>query len=137
MVRRMLCSLCVLSLCAVLAVAADKEKKTDTKDKNDKKHKEAKITKIDAKKGTVTVKMADKNGKDVEKTFKLAEEARYMDSTGKVVAVDVFTSGDEVLIVEAEGKVKEMKKKDKTDTAKKSDKDKTTDKKSDKDKKDK
>ena len=48
----------------------------------------------------------------MEKTFKLAEDIRYMDSTGKVAAVDVFTSGDYVLIVEREGKIHEMKKHD-------------------------
>ena len=91
---------------------------TDTKDKTAKKAKEAKITKVDAKKGTVTVKMEDK-GKEVEKTFKLAEDIEYMDSTGKVATVEIFISGDQVLIVEAEGKITKMKKCDKSAPAKK------------------
>lgn len=65
---------------------------------------------MDAKAGTVTLKMKDKDGKDVEKTFKLAEDIRYLDSTGRVAAIDVFQSGNEVLIVEQEGKLKEMRK---------------------------
>jgi len=113
----MLCSLAVVGLCAALAMADDKAKSGTGKD--DKDQKEAKITKVDAKKGTVMVKMKDEKGKEVEKTFKLAEDIHYFDSTGKVAAVDVFTSGDWVLIVEREGKVTQMKKKDKKDTGKK------------------
>ncbi len=118
MFRSMLCSLAMLGVCVAFA-AADKEK-TDTKGKSDKKAKEAKITKVDAKKGTVTVKMQSK-GKEVEKTFKLAETIEYMDSTGKVATADIFTSGDMVLIVEAEGTITKMKKKDKAETTKKPD----------------
>ena len=72
---------------------------------------EATITNVDAKKGTVTVRMKDKEGKEVERTFTLAEDARYFDSTGKVAALDVFRSGNEVLVVEEEGKLKQMQQK--------------------------
>jgi uncharacterized protein YigE (DUF2233 family) len=75
-----------------------------------KEHSQATITKVDAKKGTVTVTMKDKEGKDTEKTFQLMEDAEYLDSTGRVATIDVFQSGDEVLILEADGKIKEMKK---------------------------
>jgi hypothetical protein len=112
MFQKLLCAFAVLALC-VMGALADKDTK-DTKDTKDKKQSEAKIVKVDAKKGTVTVKMKDKDGKETEKTFTLAEDIRYLDSTGKVAAVDVFTSGDWVLIVEREGKVHEMKKKEKT-----------------------
>ena len=118
MIRSMLCSLMMLGVCAAFGFA-DKEK-TDSKDKTDKKAKEAKITKVDAKKGTVTVKMQSE-GKEVEKTFNLAEDIEYMDSTGKVATVAIFTSGDMVLIVEREGKITKMKKKDKANTKKKPD----------------
>ncbi len=40
---------------------------------------------------------------------------------GKVVAIDVFTSGDWVPIGERDGKIAQMKKKDKSDTDKKAD----------------
>lgn len=73
-------------------------------------HAQAKITNVDAKKGTVTVMTKDKKGKDVERTFKLMEDAEYFDSTGKVARLDVFQSGDEVLIVESEGNLAELKK---------------------------
>jgi hypothetical protein len=98
-----------LGLVLSVGVAAADDKKSD-----DKGHR-ATITKIDAKNHTLMVKMKGKDGKDTEKTFKLTEEIRYADSTGKVVAVDVFKSGDEVLVLEADGKLKEVKqaKKDK------------------------
>ena len=59
--------------------------------------------------------MKDRAGKEIEKTFYLTEDAEYIDSTGKVATIDIFQSGDEVLIVESEGKIKELKK----DTTKK------------------
>jgi hypothetical protein len=89
------------------------------KDKTAGKAKEITITKVDVKKGTVTAKMQIK-GKDVEKTFKLAEDIEYMDSTGKVATVDIFTSGEMVLIVERDGMITRMAKKDASDTKKKS-----------------
>jgi hypothetical protein len=54
--------------------------------------------------------MKDRNGKKVEKTFYLTEDAEYIDDTGRVATIDVFQSGDEVLIVESEGKITELKK---------------------------
>jgi hypothetical protein len=77
-----------------------------------KNEKEATITKLDAKKGSATVKMQHE-GKDVEKTFKLADEIEYMDSTGKVANVEIFTLGDLVLYVESEGQITKLKKCDK------------------------
>ena len=75
-----------------------------------RKHAEATITKVDAKDGTLTVKMMDKTGKEVERTFHLTEESEYIDSTGRVAALDVFQSGDYVLLIEENGTIKEMKK---------------------------
>jgi hypothetical protein len=75
-----------------------------------KKHgKEATITKLDGGGKTATVKTRQE-GKDVEKTFKLADEIEYMDSTGKVANVEIFTSGDLVLYVESEGQITKLKK---------------------------
>lgn len=106
MVRTLLALTLGLTLAAGATFADDK--KTGNKDSG--KGKEATITKIDSKAHTVTVKMKDKGGKETEKTFKLAEAVRYVDSTGEVVAIDVFRSGDYVLILEAEGQVKEIRK---------------------------
>jgi len=81
-----------------------------------KNEKEATITKLDAKKGTATVK-TQHEGKDVEKSFKLADEIEYMDSTGKVATIEIFTLGDLVLYVESDGQITKMKKKEKSDTS--------------------
>ena len=106
MMRAMLSSVLVLAVVAVgLATWADDAKKTDAK-----KGVKATITKVDPKAKTITVKMKDKDGKDVEKTFNLTEDVVYMDSTGKVATLDVFQNGDQILVVEAEGKIKQLQK---------------------------
>ncbi len=107
MIRRMFCAMLVIGLCTGLANAADK-KADKAKDS-----KEAKITKVDAKNGTVDVKMTDEKGKEVTKTFKLAEDIEYVDSTGKVATIDIFTAGDMILYVEEDGQLKMMKNQDK------------------------
>ena len=104
MFRSILCLVVMLGVCG------------GCKGKPDNKAEEATITKVDAKKGTVVVKMQRK-GKEVEKTFRLAEDIEYMDSTGNVGSAEIFTSGDMVLIVEREGTITKMKKKDKAEIA--------------------
>jgi membrane protein implicated in regulation of membrane protease activity len=74
----------------------------------DNKGVQAQITNMHEQDGTVTVKLKDKSGKDVEKTFKLTGAVRYFDSTGRVAALDIFRSGDQVLVVEKEGKLSEL-----------------------------
>jgi hypothetical protein len=106
MLRFVACSTALALYCA-FSLTADEKTKTDSKDK--KQH-EATVTKVDANKGTITLKMKDRNGKETERTFTLAEDIRMMDDTGKVVAIDVFRSGNRVLVVEREGKIVEMKK---------------------------
>jgi hypothetical protein len=75
---------------------------------NKKDQVKATIEKVDRENGTITVKMKDKNGQEVEKTFKLTADIDYFDSTGKVAKIGVFRSGDEVLIIEAKGKLKSV-----------------------------
>ncbi len=79
------------------------------------KHAMATIANIDAKAGTVTVKMRDSSGKEVEKTFHLVADSEYLDDTGRVAVEDVFKSGDEVLIVEDQGQIQAIKKADAKD----------------------
>jgi hypothetical protein len=98
----------VLTIFAIgMARADDTKDKARTKDKHRTK---ATITKVDAKNGTITVKMKGKKGKEVEKTFKLTEDIVYLDSTGRAARIDIFQSGDDVLIMEREGKLKELRK---------------------------
>src|SRR5207248_5333007 len=105
-----LCSAAVLALCVGGAFAQATKDTKDTKDKNKGKHAHATITKVDSKNGTITVRMQNKEGKEETRTFKLTEVIRYLDSTRRVAAVDVFRSGDEVLVIEEEGRLKEVKK---------------------------
>ncbi len=106
MFRSMLVSLGMLGI--FVSVSFSNVEQTATKE-TDKKAKEATIVKIDGKKNTVQVSMKV-DGKDVEKTFKLADNIEYADSTGKVAVIDIFTSGDMVLFVEEDGTVSKLKK---------------------------
>ena len=108
MLRAFLGSVGVLFLMASLVTADDKT--NQDKNANKDKHQQATITKVDRKNHTVTVRMKDKNGKEVTKDFKLAEDIRMLDEKGNVAAIDVFQSGNDVLVVEREGKLVEMKK---------------------------
>jgi hypothetical protein len=107
MLRSFCCSMAVL---AIFVAGLQAEGKKDKGDKDNKKAKQATITKVDAKKGTITVSMKNDQGKDVERTFKLTPDIRMFDSTGKAVAIDVFKSGNDILVVEQEGKLKEIRK---------------------------
>jgi hypothetical protein len=108
MLRTSLGSLVVLVLCLGVLLGSDKDDKQG-KDKHKGHHRRATITKVDPEHHTVTVRMKNRQGKEEERTFRLAEDIRYLDSTGRVAAVDVFRSGDEVLVVEREGRLVEMK----------------------------
>jgi uncharacterized protein YigE (DUF2233 family) len=91
----------VLAILAVGLARADDVKNKCDKDKN---HAQATITKVDAQKRKVTVTWKDQDGKQVDKSFYLAENAEYVDDTGRVATIDVFRSGDEVLIVESKAR---------------------------------
>jgi hypothetical protein len=52
--------------------------------------------------------MKNQQGKDVQKTFKLTGDVVYFDSTGNVAAADIFRSGNDVLVVEEEGNLREL-----------------------------
>jgi hypothetical protein len=114
MFRSILCSVVILALGAGFMVA-NQEKG----EKIDKKGKEAKITKLDGKKHTATVTIKSKDDdKGVSKTFKLAEDIEYVDSDGKAGTIEIFTSGDMVFIIEIEGTISKMTKKEKSETKK-------------------
>jgi Ca2+-binding EF-hand superfamily protein len=106
MPRTFLSLLTVVVLLACSAHADDKEKK----DKDAPKPVTATIVKVDAKKGEITVKLTDDKGKETEKTFKLSDDVRYLDETGRVVKLDVFQAGHDALIVESDGKLRELRR---------------------------
>ncbi len=68
----------------------------------------ATITRVDPKKGTLTVQMKDPSGKNVERMFRLTGDVRYYDSAGRNATVDAFQVGNEILVVQEKGKLKEV-----------------------------
>jgi Ca2+-binding EF-hand superfamily protein len=82
----------------------------EQKDKDRQQPAHATITKIDAQKGEICVQYTDNTGKSHQKTFHLAEDVCFLDETGKLVKLDVFESGNDVLVVESEGKLRELRR---------------------------
>jgi hypothetical protein len=101
-------SLCLVVTAFLLgsSLAADQK---DTKNNKDRALK-ATITHVDSKAGTITVKMTDEKGKDVERTFKLREDVRLLDDKGKVVAINAFQVGNDVVVIERDGLLREIHK---------------------------
>jgi hypothetical protein len=106
MLRTFVGSLALVFLVGGLVLADDKNNQDKNKPKGEE-HK-AKITKVDAKNHEISVKFM-KNGKETEEKFKLTEDIEYLDSTGRVAQLDLFRSGDDVLIIEREGKLVRVK----------------------------
>jgi Ca2+-binding EF-hand superfamily protein len=102
----------ILALVAATAVLASSLAAADLepKDQNAARFTKATITKVDARKGEITVRCTDAQGKTQEKIFHLADEVRLLDETGRVVNIDVLESGNEALIVESAGKLKEIRR---------------------------
>jgi len=67
------------------------------------------ISNVDAKNGTVTVRIPE-NGQEVTRVFHLTANADYIDSDGNVAVLDVFRAGDQVLFVQEEGKITSLSK---------------------------
>jgi Ca2+-binding EF-hand superfamily protein len=102
---RLFCAALAVAL-ALAAARADNDKPT----KNDAKPETVTVTKVDANKGEITVQCTDDKGKATEKTFHLASDVRLLDETGRVVQLAVFDSGNEALLVESAGKVRELRR---------------------------
>jgi len=106
MTRTFLAAFAALALLAGSLVADDKQQT----DKGASRGAAVTITKVDAKKGELTVKYTDDKGKEVQKTFQLTRDVRYLDETGRVVAVDVFEAGQDALVIATEGKLTELRR---------------------------
>ena len=70
----------------------------------------ATISKIDAQKHWLTVKTMDKNGKEQEQTLQLSNDVKFLSAAGKDAKADSFKSGDDVCVMEKDGKVTEAGK---------------------------
>lgn len=82
----------------------------ENKDKDGAQPRSVTITQVDAKKGMITVKYHDAQGKAQEKTFRLTGDVRLLDETGRVIQIDVFEAGHEALVVEREGQLREVRR---------------------------
>jgi uncharacterized protein YigE (DUF2233 family) len=108
MLRLSVGSVAILALLVGGLLAAD-NKANPAKTEHNAKGEKAKIVNVNPKANTVTLEMKNKEGKEVKRTFHLTEDVRMIDeSTGRAAALDVFRSGDEVLVMEAQGKLKEL-----------------------------
>lgn len=96
-----------LALCAGILVAAEDKA---GKDKDASTPSAARIVKVDAKNGTITLRMKDLQGKEVKKTFHLTQDVRMVDETGGVVTIDIFEDDEDALIVEREGRLVELRR---------------------------
>ena len=65
---------------------------------------------MDPRAGTITVKMTGGKGKEVERVFQLTEDIQYVDSTGRVVCLDVLRCDNDILVIEMEGRIMELKR---------------------------
>jgi len=73
------------------------------------KHVKAKIVVLKPETAKITVRMVGEDGKEVERTFELKREVRYVDSAGRAAKVDIFRSGDQVLVVAEKGALQELR----------------------------
>ena len=105
MLRTSLYSALALLFFAVCVMQADAQKDKD-KDAGPTK---ATITKVDPKGKTLTVKMTTPEGKEVEKTFDLTPDVKFLDGAGKAGTIDIFKTGDEVLLTQKDGKLTEVR----------------------------
>jgi len=104
-------TIAVLVFCTGVLVAAEKKtRKENSQDASGNKPAEVNIVKVDAKNGTLTVRIKDSEGKEREKTYQLTQDVRFFDQTGNAVAIDVFESGDDALVLEREGKLTELRR---------------------------
>src|SRR5258708_2830739 len=68
------------------------------------------IVGVDVNRGSVTVKIGDREGKEVEKTFRLADRFQATDEAGKAVSIRIFRPGDVVRFRERDGKLRELRR---------------------------
>jgi hypothetical protein len=82
--------------------------RANDKDAQDNKPQRGEISNVAPGAGTLTVKLKDKDGKEVEKIFKLVGEVRYMDSLGRAANAKIFRAGDQVAVIINRGRLEEM-----------------------------
>src|SRR4051812_49222221 len=82
--------------------------RADDKNAEDNKPQRGQISNMDSGAGTLTVKLRDKDGKEIEKTFKLTRETSFYGDDGRATELNVFRSGDQVVLLARKGEVREL-----------------------------
>lgn len=112
--RILLSAAAVLMFTVGTALAQNPDQNTNQNQNTKTVHKgkveKAKIVSINPKKGTVTLQFKGKDGHAQTRSFHLTEDIEYADSTGRVAQIDLFRSGDEVLVVEEKGHLRNITK---------------------------
>ena len=68
------------------------------------------IARVDVTRGTVTVRIGGRDGREFEKTFRFGDDTRATDEAGKDVSVQIFRPGDRVRLLERDGKLRELRR---------------------------
>jgi hypothetical protein len=107
MLRKFVSAAVILAL--VVGVSLAQQQKNAQKGAQDTPTR-ATITKVDPVKNNITLKYKDKTGKEVEKDFELKGDVKMFDEVGKVATITAYRVGNNVLIIEREGKLLELRK---------------------------
>ncbi|HXG12822.1 MAG TPA: hypothetical protein VNK04_23895 [Gemmataceae bacterium] len=117
MLRTLSSAAIVALLVSGLALAQEKQPRQQDKDRPGAAGRPtpATITKVDPVKNTITLRMKDNTGKETEKTFELKGDVKLFDEAGKVITIDAYRVGNQVLVIEREGRILELRKDKGTD----------------------
>jgi Ca2+-binding EF-hand superfamily protein len=99
----------ILFAAPILALVAGGSAADDDPSK-DKADAAAVVVKINADAHTVTLKLKDADGKEVEKTIALPDAAHLLDDAGQPAALDKFEPGAEVVFTERGGRLHELRR---------------------------
>ncbi len=105
MLKPSLRAVAVVALLAAGAFADDQK----ANDKGGAKPTHVTIAKIDAARPAITIQYTDDKGQKHEKTFQLTKDVRLLDETGRAIKIDVFESGNDALLVEEAGTLRELR----------------------------
>jgi uncharacterized protein YigE (DUF2233 family) len=106
MLRAFICSVAVAAL--ILFTQAQAQQQQVGKDKNEHITK-ATIVKVNPTQNSITLKMKDKNGKEVEKTIELKGTVKAFNEKGEATRVAVFREGNTLYVVERNEQVFELR----------------------------
>jgi hypothetical protein len=106
MLRAIACSTAVLALALFGLAQAQQQDQKGAKNEHVTK---ATIVKVNPTQNTITVKMKDKSGKEVERTIELKGGVKAFNEKGEATRVDVFREGNSLYVVERDERVFELR----------------------------